>query len=220
MTVQYTAYTKFLVGELAIGSRKPVEHTLTVNSNATAGASELTVAALTGFLAAGRKLTIGTTPITVVEDAKRGATTVKIVPLTTGQTIASAATTKYFELLEFIGGEGIDIANQDNVISIRNFKSGIWSENAKTMVGLSISLEGQFHVEDLAVTAIIRPATFDLRKEVYAEITRDNGDKWTGAFMVQGYNETAQLDNVVRVRFNLNSQGAIGVPAPASLAIA
>lgn len=220
MTVQFTNLTKFLVGILDLGTRIPTAHTLNNTAVASAGASSLTVTATTGYLAGGRKLTIGGVQITIAQDTPRGSTTVPIVPLTTGQSIASGANVTYYELVEFIGGESLNVTANDQVINIRNFKSGQWNEQARVMTGLTVELEGQFHIEDLAITAVIRPASFVLGKEVYSEITRNNGDKWSGAFLVQGYSEPASLDNVVRVRFTLASQGAIGIPAAASLAIA
>jgi predicted secreted protein len=213
MSYQFTSSTYFRVGALATGTTKPTEKTLTVTSAAIVGATSLTVAATTGFISSGSKFTIGGATFTVAEDAPRGSTELVLAtPLTAP--ITANATTKYYELFEFLGGEGIDLNGQDQVINVRNFKSGQWGANVKIMTGVSCDLEGQFLTEDLAITAIIRPAYFTLGGDIYAEITRDNGDKWMGAFLVSNYSESAALDNILRVRYSLQSQGAVAIPAP------
>lgn len=210
---QESSNTNFLVGALPKGQRVPVSKTLTVTSAASVGATTLTVAALTGYINAGRRFTIASVTFTVGQDAPRGTTTLVLAaPLTAP--ITSNASVSYYELFEFQGGEGIDINGADQVINIRNFRSGQWGSNAKIMTSLSCDLEGQFLDDDLAVTAIIRPAYFTLGAEIYAEISRTNGDKWSGAFLVSNYAESAPLDNVVRLRFSLSSQGQIAIPAP------
>jgi predicted secreted protein len=219
MTVQFTNTTKFLVADLAIGSRTPSVYTLTTTANATVGATSLAVTATPGYLTSGVKVTVGTVTVTVKTDTPRGSTSVPIEVLKTGETIASAATGTYYELFEFIGGSDIQISGQESSISIRNFKSGKWAENAKVMTGVSFACQGQYHIEDIGLRNVIRPAMFNLGKEIYASLTRENGDVWAGSFQVAGYTESAALDNVVQVSFNLNSNGAVVLPAGVPLTV-
>lgn len=214
MTVSFTAGTSFLVATLASGQSVPQSRTLTTTASAAAGATSLAVTATTGYINAGRKLTVGTVEVTVTADTPVGSTALPIKALTTGQSIASAATGTYYELFEFIGGSEASVAAQESTISIRNFKSGKWASNAKTMTGLTVTCSGQLHVEDYALKNVLRPAAFELGQEVYADLTRPDGDRYRGAFLVNGYQESAALDNVVTVSFTLNSNGAVTLPAP------
>lgn len=217
MAIQFTSTVRFLVGALATNQTVPTAQTLTVTAAADAGDDTLTVSATTGYLSSGVEIQIGSTLVKVRQDTPRGSTTLPIEPLAVGETITSSATGTYYELFEFIGGSDIQIAGQENTISIRNFKSGQWAYNAKVMTGVSFTCQGQYHTDDYALRNVIRPAFFTLGKEIYAELTRENGDVWSGNFLVNGYSEGNALDNVVTVSFTLNSNGVVVIPAPAVL---
>ena len=220
MTVVSTAHTKLLVGSLVPGQRLPSTFTLNASnqSNLAPGTTTLPVAASPVYLQAGRKIVIGGVEIVVRADSPRGATAIPIEANTVQ--IPANANGQVSELFEFLGGEGLDVNGQDNTINIRNFRSGQWSESAKVMVGVTFDTEGQFHKEDRAIINVVRPAYFKLGQEIYAELTRANGDRYAGAFLVSGYSEAGALDNVLRVQFTLNSQGAIAIPAELPLTTA
>lgn len=213
MTVVSTAHTKLLVASLAAGQRTPTLYTLnTTNTSAlNPGVTALPVQASPVYLQSGRRLIIGGVEVIVRADAPRGATSIPIEA--TATQIPAQANGQVSELFEFLGGEGLDVNGQDNTINIRNFRSGQWSESAKVMVGVTFDTEGQFHKEDRAIINVVRPAYFKLGQEIYSELTRANGDRYAGAFLVSGYSEAGALDNVLRVQFTLNSQGAIAIPA-------
>lgn len=217
MAIQFSSTVRFLVGALEVDKKVPTVRTLTTTAAASPGASNLAVTATTGYLSAGVEIQLGAVKVKVRQNTPVGSLTVPIEPLAVGQTVASGASGTYYQLFEFIGGSDIQIAGQENTISIRNFKSGQWAFNAKVMTGVSLTCQGQYHTEDYAIRNIIRPAFMTLGKEVYAELTRENGDVWSGAFLVNSYSEGNALDNVVTVSFTLNSNGEVVIPAPAVL---
>jgi predicted secreted protein len=217
-----TAFTEFQIQSLAYGERTPQEYVIEIDSVDTnaktmeisgAKKGESTSAGAPTYLQAGLELEFsGGATVSVAEDLAAGETTLKYESENgTDPTATESADT--FALYSFLGGESLTINNDDNVVSIRTFRSGMWAENAKTMIGASMDLEGTMQDDDIALMNVIRPAAFSVDKEIYAQVTRPNGDVYTGAFLVQSYSEPNNLDNVVRVSFTLNSQGAIGIPA-------
>lgn len=217
-----TASTKFLVARLPVGQRLPVTRTLTTSAAAAIGATSLTVTATNFYVEAERTFVFAGQTVTAAANVPVGGTTIPLTkPLATG--IATAITSSpTYELFEFIGGESVDLGTDLNTISIRNFRSGAWTENSKVSYGVSLDLEGQFHIEDRSIQNVIRPAVFTLGEgnnspEVYVDFIRPNGDRYAGAFLVMDYAESLRLDDIVRVSFTLSSQGAITIPAPLSL---
>jgi len=222
MTVVMTASTKFLVAKLAPNTRIPTARTVTTSAIVAAGATSLPVVATTFYLEDDRELVFAGQTVKVAGNHPVGATSIAIeAPLATGIASGVASNTTY-ELFEFIGGESVDLGTDLNTISIRNFRSGAWTENSKVSYGVSLDLEGQFHIEDRAVQNVVRPAVFTLGEgtnspEIYVDFVRPNGDRYSGAFLVMDYSESLRLDDVVRLSFTLSSQGAITIPTPLSL---
>ncbi len=223
MTTIMTAYTLFRVGKLVPGSKTPATVALTNTVAGANGNTSLTIAASPIYIEAGRKFTLGGVEITAGSTVLLGGTS---FPLATALTSAIAinSTTQVSQLFDFIGAESVDLSANIGSINIRNFRSGMWTEDSKTSVGVAMSLEGQFHVEDKAISNVIRPAVFTLGEgttspQIYVEFTRPNGDIYSGAFLVTNYAEPTRVDDVLRVSFDLTSQGAIVIPAPKSLSV-
>lgn len=184
MTTVMTAYTLFRVGKLAPGAKVPATFALTNTVAGAAGNTSLTIAASPIYIEAGRKFTLGGVEITAGGNVLLGGTT---LPLTTALTapIAINSTTQVTQMFDFIGAESVDLSTNIGTITIRNFRSGMWNADSKTSVGVSMSLEGQFHVEDRAISNVIRPAVYTLGEgttspEVYVEFIRPNGDEYKG----------------------------------------
>lgn len=223
MTVIYTSYTKFYVAQLSPGAILPQSYTVTTSSAAAVGDTEIAIQASPVYLEAGRELTFGSTKIVVGDTVYVGDTEILVgnedgVPAA----IPSGAKASTYQLFEFIGGESVDLSSSGDTISIRNFKSGEWSETSRVSVGVSMDVDGQIHMEDRALANVIRPSTFTVGRgsrssNIYVEFIRPNGDTYKGVFQVGNYSESNPLDNVVRVSFNLASQAAIALPATLSL---
>jgi len=217
MAVIHTSFTRVQLAALAVGSRVPTLHTITVGvGGAALNSNTIPITASPAFLQADLQLNFDGEVYTVATDVPVGGTTITTVePI--NPAIAAGVTATTIAPLQFLGGETADIAVEDSLISTRRFLSGKWNEQAKVMVGVTISLEGQLHDNDVAISNIIRPAAFSLEKEVFAVITRRNGDVYSGAFLVNGYSEPTGLDNIVRVAFTLSSQDAVAIPAERAL---
>ncbi len=221
MTTVMTANTLFRVGKLVPGAKTPATVALTNTVAGANGSTSLTIAASPIYIEAGRKFTLGGVEITAGSTVLLGATSLPLATALTS-TIAINSTAQVAQLFDFIGAESVDLSANLGTISIRNFRSGMWGSDSKTSVSVSMSLEGQFHVVDKAISNVIRPAVFTLGEgttspEVYVEFTRPNGDVYSGAFLVMNYSEPTRVDDVLRVSFELTSQGAIVIPAPKSL---
>lgn len=223
MTTVMTAFTLFRVGRLVPGTKVPATFALTNTVAGSAGNTSLTIAASPIYIEAGRKFTLGGVEITAGATVLLGGTS---FPLSTALTapIAINSTTQVTQLFDFIGAESVDVSANIGTINIRNFRSGLWTEDSKTSVGVSMSLEGQFHVEDKAISNVIRPAVYTggegtTSPQVYVEFQRPNGDIYSGAFLVMNYSEPTRVDDVLRVSFELSSQGAIVIPSPKSLTV-
>ncbi len=219
MTVVYTSYTKFYVGQLTPGANLPVRYTVTTSAAATVGATSLSIQASPVYVEAGSELLFGTTKIIVGDTIYVGDTSFLVAnPAGVPAAITSGASASTYQLFEFIGGESVDLSSSGDTISIRNFKSGEWTESSRVSVGVSMDLEGQLHAEDRALANVIRPSTFTIGRgtrssNIYVEFIRPNGDTYKGVFQVGNYSESTPLDNVVRVSFSLASQAAIAIPA-------
>jgi predicted secreted protein len=219
MTVVYTSYTKFYVAQLAPGAKLPQSFNVTTSAAASSGATELAIQASPVFLEAGRELMFGSTKVIVGDTVYVGDTSL-IVGNQNGvpAAISSGATAQSYQLFEFIGGDSVDLSSTGDTISIRNFKSGEWTETSRVSVGVSMDVEGQLHMEDRALANVIRPSVFTIGRNsrssnIYVEFIRPNGDTYKGVFQVGAYSESNPLDNVVRVSFSLASQAAIVLPS-------
>lgn len=219
MTVIYTSYTRFYVAQLAPGSSTPQNFNVTTAAAATVGATSLTIQASPVYIEAGRELMFGATKITVGSTVYTGDTTLLVGnPTGVPTAMATAQTATTPQLFEFIGGESVELSSSGDTISIRNFKSGEWTQSSRVSVGVSMDVEGQIHLEDRALANVIRPSVFTIGRgtrssNIYVEFIRPNNDTYKGVFQVGSYSESTPLDNVVRVSFSLSSQSAIAIPA-------
>lgn len=219
MSFVKNTYTTLEVATLAAGTRIPTAVTVTIGTGGAAiGATSIPLTAAPIYFQAGRDITIGGQVVTVAADLPRtvGVCTLTITKPLTGA-LTAAQTFTVIESFSFLGGEEVNVTHSENVINVRNYRSGAWQEQIKVMTGIAMDTGGQFLSNDLAITNVVRPASNNIATEIYGALTRPNGDRYSGSWLITGYKEPAPLDNVLRAEFSMQSLGAISLPTALSL---
>lgn len=132
--------------------------------------------------------------------------TIAVKPIDTPNLPAASAVTTTFGLLELLGVQGMDYANNSNLISIRSQKSGLGNEQRVTSVAYEFSVQGWVHQRSNAYNRVIKDCA-RLGREMYAEVYLSDGRLISGVFGASNLQNQIQLDQVMQMSFTLFAQG-------------
>ncbi len=210
---------------LPSGTRVPTTYTIPLTATApVAGATVLTFASITPAPSAQAPLLIEDGAILVFSGGKTAIAqndvanvtvqtytsgaggTIKVKPLVSTTMPAGAATTIQYGLLEVLGIQGIDVAQNTNLISIRSQKSGLGNEQRPTMISYEYNLSGWVHSKSLGYSQVLYPAA-TTGQEMYAEFNLPDGRLITGTFGASNLQTPVTLDDVVKMTCAVYAQG-------------
>ncbi len=132
--------------------------------------------------------------------------TIKVKPLVTATLPVASSTTVQYGLLEVLGIQGIDVAQNTNLISIRSQKSGLGNEQRPTMISYEYNLSGWVHSKSLGYSQVLYPAA-TTGAEFYAEFNLPDGRLITGTFGASNLQTPVTLDDVVKMTCAVYAQG-------------
>lgn len=130
--------------------------------------------------------------------------TITVEPLTSA--ISAGAQFRTYGMLRMLGLQGADQSQNTNLISIRDFTSGLGNEQRPTMIDFSLSLTGWVHSYDLSLTEIVRPLSRS-GEEVFFEFIQRDSECQYGVALFSNYARQNQLDDVVKFTSDFIVQG-------------
>jgi hypothetical protein len=120
-----------------------------------------------------------------------------------------------------LNSKGINFTKEMNDIAVPDCddpEAPAWAERAVTVMSAEISGEGILSMGDLDTWIAFNESTASINVEVQLDVDAPNaalGGKWTGKFLLPGFNVTAEQGSKVGVAVTMASDGAVTwVPNP------
>lgn len=113
-------------------------------------------------------------------------------------------------LIPLFGIQTFDLTRTDTTVDVTNMQSGTGTEVAKVRQGRVFQVSGIEIEGDFGLNRVIKPAANYnpwINREVYAVLTRPNGERFEGAAITMNYTEPANQNEVLRYSFQLQYQG-------------
>ena len=178
------------------------------------GNTLLSVSPTPTFLDSGEILTFGTSKAVVVDQSPVNSTLIQVAPLAAAVTPSSTATTK--ALLAVVGATDASPSSAPKTTDTTNYLSGAGMEMAT--IGTNRTLNVTFNeIEGDLGGIIIKQILFNdihYNREIYAVVSRPNGEQYEGAAIVtQGDGQAPVQEKVTRTA-NMQFQGSSFIYTP------
>lgn len=224
-------YTGVFISAVQDGTAvAPTAETVTVSAEATAGATSLSVDAITNAIKAGQTFTAsGGEEFIVTADAAAGATSLSVDSIGGDEgsgldgTIAAAETFSNTLLYRVLGTSSTNVTiNENNVqqlqsVTYETTDTMSWDSSDAASKGWQVPRQGRYKVNDYAYRQVRTAALND--KEVWLEErlpdeAGDVGEVWAGRAKVRNFDIAAPADGIVDATWTFVGQGAPTVTNP------
>jgi hypothetical protein len=210
---------KLYVALLPLGDRtEPTDVAVQVSSGITAAATAVAVTALTGALAGGTPLTFdnGTSNLTayLTEDAKVGATSLKIEPAIAALTGPSTA--NYLAKLRLLGGTQLDVQINADRTDVLVFEDPLgYKDGAITSQSWEMPWTANLLTDDEAYRRVFYAASNATSGREVWVWQQDPppagyavGDGLKGAAVITGFKKNLQSTGILTTNFSIMGQGS------------
>lgn len=182
----------------------------------TSGADFIPVVALPVDLWPGERLTFGGVSVTVADRAPAGSVDIEVITTTAALTASATATTN--ATLYIAGATDASPSSSPKLVDGSNFLSGAGNEQIITGTNRTLNFTFQ-NIEGDPGAEVLKNILYNdaiYNREIYAWLTRANGEQYRGACIPTTGDQSSPVQDLVTITANLQFQGASFAYTPAT----